>query len=94
LPKFPPAVRDLSILVSSDVPAATIQQAVLGHTLVARVTLFDVYEGDRLPAGQRSLAFHVHFQDANRTLTADDVLTAMERIVSTLRKQFDATLRK
>lgn len=94
LPKFPAAVRDLSILVRSDVPAATIQRAILGHKLVARVTLFDVYEGDQLPTGQRSLAFHVHFQAANRTLTADEVSAAMERIVSTLQKQFDATLRK
>jgi phenylalanyl-tRNA synthetase beta chain len=86
-------VRDLSLLVSSDVAAVNVQEEVLKHRLVTNVTLFDVYEGDRLPEGQRSLAFHVYFQSPKRTLTAEEVTRALDSIVGALQKQFGAQLR-
>ena len=91
--RFPSAVRDLSLLVSSDVAAVNVQEEVLKHRLVTRTTLFDVYEGDRLPGGQRSLAFHVYFQSPKRTLTAEEVTRALDNIVGVLQKQFGVQLR-
>ena len=92
--RFPSAVRDLSILVDRGVPASRVLELILRHRLVSRATLFDVYEGDRLPSGQRSLAFHLHFQSPKRTLTADEITRAMKSIVDMLRKQVGASLRQ
>jgi phenylalanyl-tRNA synthetase beta chain len=94
IPRFPSAVRDISILVDSSVPGTEIQEAILQQGLVARVTLFDVYEGERLSKGQRSLAFRIHFQSSTRTLTTEDVTRAMDGVVQMIGKQFGARLRQ
>jgi len=87
-------VRDLSLLVDRDVPATKVQEVILTNPLLARVTLFDVYEGEGIPHGRRSLAYRLHFQSLKRTLTADEVADALEKIVESLRCQVGARLRQ
>ena len=60
LARFPASLRDISILVDSDVPAARIQQIIDGQPLVERAVLFDVYEGDEAPSGKVSLGYRIH----------------------------------
>ncbi len=72
---FPPALTDIALLVSSEVAAADVEEALragAGRSLES-VTLFDVYEGERIESGHRSLAYRLTFRAPDRTLTTDEV---------------------
>ena len=55
--------------------------------------MFDVYRGDGVSDGQKSLALHIVYQSGNRTLTADDVSKAESGIIKALGRELNATLR-
>jgi phenylalanyl-tRNA synthetase beta chain len=72
---FPPALTDVALLVASDVAAADVESALrsgAGEALES-VSLFDVYEGEHVEAGQKSLAYRLTFRAADRTLTTEEV---------------------
>ena len=91
--RFPSAVRDLSIVVEQEIPAAQVQEIIQEQRLVEKVQLFDVYEGENIPAGRRSLAYHIYFQASDRTLTSDEVQKAFQSITRSLEQQVKAELR-
>ena len=91
--RFPAVIQDLALLVDISVPAARITQAIATSALVAQATLFDVYEGAPLPEGKRSLAYAVHFQSLEKTLTDKEVADARNRIVRRLQHEVGAELR-
>jgi phenylalanyl-tRNA synthetase beta chain len=91
--RFPAVIQDLALLVDASVPAAGVTQAIAGSALVTQATLFDVYEGAPLPKGKRSLAYAVHFQSLEKTLTDQDVADARKRIIRRLEHEFGAELR-
>ena len=91
--RFPSAVRDLSVLVDLDIPAARIKKLIEQRRLVARVLLFDEYTGENIPAGKRSLAYHIYFQSPDRTLTAEEVNGAFQAILNSLEREVGAQLR-
>ena len=93
LARFPEAIRDLALVVSDDVPAGRIQELLTRHRLVDRVELFDVYSGENVPAGTRSLAFHIYFQSLERTLTAEEVNRALQGLLRSLEREAGASLR-
>jgi phenylalanyl-tRNA synthetase beta chain len=93
IPRFPPVVEDLAVVVDQELPASKVHAGILGHPLVASVELFDEYVGEPVPAGKKSLAFSVSYQAPDRTLTEKDVAKARERIVGRLRKDLGAELR-
>ena len=93
LARYPAATRDLALVVPSDVAAGQVREALLRHRLVDRAELFDVYTGDRIPAGTKSLAFHLFFQSDQWTLTAEDVERSLQGLLRTLENQFGARLR-
>ena len=79
---FPVAKEDLAFTVDADVPAATLQRALDGVSeLIESVRLFDVYEGDQLPEGKKSLAFALRLRAADRTLTDDEIKSAREAAI-------------
>ena len=96
LPRFPPVERDLAVVLDERIPAARVAAEIRGAApdLVESIDLFDVYRGDQVEAGKRSLAFALRLRSADRTLEdgdADRVLTdALER----LRGAFGARLRQ
>ena len=92
--RFPSAIRDVSILVDADVPSERIWGIISGHSLVARVVLFDVYAGENLAPGKRSLAYHIYFQAPDRTFTADEVSRALRSVVDSLAREVGAELRE
>ncbi|MCC7042893.1 MAG: phenylalanine--tRNA ligase subunit beta [Acidobacteria bacterium] len=95
LPRFPSAVRDLSILVDERLPAADVRGTIrtsAPSTLVA-VREFDRYQGKGVPAGQVSLSIRLTFRHADRTLTDAEVQQAVESIVEALARAHHATLR-
>ena len=91
--RFPAVMQDLALLVDLSVPAAKVTQAIASSALVAQATLFDVYEGPPLPEGKRSLAYAVHFQSLEKTLTDQEVADARGRIVRRLQHEVGAELR-
>lgn len=93
--KFPSVRRDLSLLLNSGVEYASLERIAFQaeRKLLRQVGLFDVYEGDRLPAGKKSYALSFILQDAEKTLTDDQVEKAMGRIQQALEKEAGAELR-
>ena len=57
------------------------------------MTLFDVYRGDKIPAGKKQYAFGFFFQDPEKTLTDNEIEAAMNKILRTFENEFGATLR-
>ena len=96
LPRHPPSQRDLSFFVDQDTPAAdilgTIRATESGIPLES-LSLFDVYEGEGVPDGKKSLAVKLTFRAAERTLTDQDVDHAQAAIVEALKDKFGARLR-
>jgi phenylalanyl-tRNA synthetase beta chain len=92
---FPAVHEDIALIVDSHVPAAEVTAIIerAGGALLQDVTLFDVYEGKPIPAGQKSLAYHLTFQSPGKTLTDRVVRKNRERIVQQLRRQIGARLR-
>ena len=91
---YPDALRDLALVVGMDVPAAKVQEIIEQHPLVTHATLFDVYAGEQLGAGVRSLAYRVSFQAQDRTLTAEEVQRSMGRLLSRLERELGAVQRQ
>ena len=95
LPKFPPIVRDVSILVSEALPAAAVRgtiRAAAPETLES-VVEFDRYQGKGVPEGRVSLSLRLTFRSAERTLTDTEVESAMHTIVDALRTSHGAERR-
>ena len=93
LTRFPSANRDVALVVADDVPAGRVQEILDRHRLVERVELFDVYSGDNLEPGTKSLAFHVYFQSPERTLTAEEVNRTLDGLLRALQRDVGAVLR-
>ena len=93
LTRFPSANRDVALLVADDVPSGRVQQILERHRLVERVELFDVYTGENLEPGNKSLAFRINFQATDRTLTAEEVNRTLDGLLRTLQRETGATLR-
>lgn len=93
--RFPPVRRDLAFVVDRSVRAGDLRAALgeEGGPLLDRVVLFDVYDGEPLPEGKRSLAFAVDFRADDRTLTDEEVGEIVARIADRLAADFGAELR-
>jgi phenylalanyl-tRNA synthetase beta chain len=91
---FPVAKEDLALVVDADVPAAAVHAALVeASPLIESVRLFDVYTGDQVPAGKKSLAFALRLRAPERTLTDDDIREAREAAVAAAASAVGATLR-
>ena len=91
--RFPSATRDLSIILDRTVPGVRIQEIIQRNKLVDAAHLFDIYAGDNIPQGKRSLAYHIQFQSPEKTLTSEEVNRAFDAVVAQLRKELGAELR-
>jgi phenylalanyl-tRNA synthetase beta chain len=91
--RFPESYRDLALVVDSEVSSARIQQIIDRHRLVIGSTPFDVYEGEGVPDGKKSVAFRVVFQSDRSTLTSEEVDKFQGDIVRQLGRQLGAELR-
>jgi len=96
LTQFPAVKRDLAVVVNLDVPAGETELTIRTACgdLLESLLLFDVYEGERIPAGKRSLAYSLTLRAPNRTLTEDEVNTLIEHLLATLAKRHGAQLRQ
>lgn len=93
--RHPATLRDLAVLVGAEVPAGEVLGAIreAGGELLERVSLFDRYAGEQVPAGQVSLGFGLVYRAADRTLSVEDVEPTQQRILERLKEAFGASLR-
>jgi phenylalanyl-tRNA synthetase beta chain len=91
----PPVYEDLAIVVNEAVPAGQVEGLIAqtGRPLVRSVVLFDVYQGEQIAAGRKSLAYRLTYQADDRTLTDKEVAKLRAKIVRRLERELDATLR-
>ncbi len=95
IPRFPPALFDLSFLVDKGIPVGDLLKTIeetADH--LKKVIVFDVYEGRNLPEGKKSVAFRLYFQSASKTLSDEMVGKEVEKVVHALSSEFNAVLRK
>jgi len=95
VPAFPPVLEDLAFVVDLETPAERLKSLIhqTGKPLVAGVTIFDLYQGEQVGQGKKSLAFSVIYQAEDRTLTDEEVATMRNKIVNRLEKDLGAKLR-
>ncbi|MBR2778325.1 MAG: phenylalanine--tRNA ligase subunit beta [Prevotella sp.] len=95
VPKFPAVSRDLALLVDNGVEFAQIEQIArqTEKKLLKKVELFDVYEGDKLPAGKKSYAVNFILQDEEKTMGDKQIDAIMQKLIANLKKQLNAELR-
>ena len=95
IPRFPASTRDLSVVVAEGVPAGDVERAVreAAGDLAERVALFDRFVGGNVPAGHSSLALHVVYRAADRTLTDAEVDQQHGKVVTEVQRRFGAQLR-
>ena len=92
---FPPLDRDLAFVVKSDVPAFDLDSAIRqrGGPLLKDVSLFDVYQGEQIKEGFKSMAYSLRFRDRSSTLTAEEVKKPIGNIIKNLVEKFEAEMR-
>ena len=85
--KFPPVSRDLALLVDNSVEFAQIEQIArqTEKKLLKNVELFDVYEGDKLPAGKKSYAVNFILQDEEKTMGDKQIEAIMQKLIANLK---------
>ena len=93
LPRYPSATRDLALVAPAAVTAGQVTQLILRHRGIDRAELFDIYAGDNVAEGFKSLAFHVYFQARDRTLTNEEVNRSLDGLLRTLERELNINLR-
>ena len=95
LPKFPAVTRDIAVLVDKAVTVGAMESSIQAAAkgLLRDVTLFDIYEGAKLPAGKKSVAFNLVLRADDRSLTAQEADDEVNLVLERLKKDFGAMLR-
>lgn len=95
LAKFPGIKRDIAVLVADETPVGDIENAIRERAgkILEDVVLFDVYKGEQIEKGCKSVAYNLFFRAADRTLTEDEANSAMEKILKNLESKVGAKLR-
>jgi phenylalanyl-tRNA synthetase beta chain len=93
LPKFPAVVRDIALIVDIEITNNKILDVIKGFSLVKQAEIFDIYTGEQVPPGKKSLAYRLTLLSPDRTLKEQEVNGVMKGILSKLAKETGATLR-
>ncbi|GAH85101.1 unnamed protein product, partial [marine sediment metagenome] len=91
--RFPAIVRDIALVVDTGISHQRVKDIIGGFPLVKQVSIFDVYLGDQVPRGKKSLAYRITFQSPSHTLTDEEVNKVQQQILSKLSRELGATLR-
>jgi phenylalanyl-tRNA synthetase beta chain len=92
---YPPVLEDIALVVDADLPAATVEAMIAqtGGKALTKVRLFDVYQGEQIDKGKKSLAYSLTYQAEDRTLTDKEVAKLRKKIVGRLERELGAILR-
>ena len=83
IPRFPSITRDIALVVDTDTKAGEIQSIIVeaGGALLKEVHVFDLYEGEKMEAGKKSIAFSLNYFDPERTLTDEEITKAHDKVL-------------
>jgi len=92
---YPAVLEDIALVVDEDIPADKVEGLIAqtGGRTVSEVRLFDVYRGEQIGAGKKSLAYNLTYQAEDRTLTDEEVAKLRDKIVKRLEREIGAKLR-
>lgn len=95
LPKYPAMVRDIALTLDEEIMVGDIEEVILKHgkDLIENIELFDIYRGDQIEKGKKSVAFSIIYRSYERTLIDDEINNIQELIIKDLESSFDAKLR-
>jgi phenylalanyl-tRNA synthetase beta chain len=95
LHKYPAVKRDIAVVVPKEVAESRVRDVIIkrGGQLIESVEIFDVYEGERIPAGTKSLAYGIVLRDPKRTLTEGEVDDLQREIEASLKKELGGAIR-
>ena len=95
LPKFPAVTRDIALLVEDDILVQDIEDTIrkAGGNIVEKVELFDIYKGEQIPQGKKSIAYAIAYRDPQKTLKDKDVNKVHDKILRALEHKLGAALR-
>jgi phenylalanyl-tRNA synthetase beta chain len=93
--RFPDTYRDIAMLVAAETPAAAIVECIKGTRIdkLRSVEIFDLYTGDKIPAGQKSVAVRVRYGSYDKTLTDEEVNKFQQKVITTLTNQLGISQR-
>lgn len=95
IPKYPSIIRDIAFVLDEQVSADSVKDVIeqTGEELVKDIQIFDVYTGERLPEGKKSIAYRLLYQHPERTLTDDEVEASYQQIIAAVNEKYDAYVR-
>jgi phenylalanyl-tRNA synthetase beta chain len=93
IPRYPSTSRDIALLVDEQITYQQICAIIQDFSLVNSVTLFDLYVGEQVPAGKKSLAFRIGYRSSAHTLTDSEVDKVQEQILDRLQRDLRTSLR-
>ncbi len=96
IPKYPVVNRDLAIVVNKELPYELVEKATraAGIKKLKSISLFDIFESEKIGAGKKSMAVSFTFQDEEKTLTDKEIDGMMNRIIASFQKELNAEIRK
>ncbi|MDM5330773.1 phenylalanine--tRNA ligase subunit beta [Neobacillus sp. CF12] len=95
IPRFPSITRDIALVVDKETVSGVLKDIIqtAGGKLLKEVNVFDLYEGDRMEEGKKSIAYSLKYMDPERTLTDEEVTKVHTQVLEALRNQAGAVLR-
>lgn len=95
IPRFPSISRDIALVVDTNTVAGDIKKVIIeaGGSLLKEVSIFDLYEGEHMEAGKKSLAYSLKYFNPERTLTDEEVTKAHEKVLTAVKEKSGAELR-
>ena len=95
IPKYPSVRRDIAVIVADNISVSSILQSMngLNSPIIIEIALFDIYRGNGVDNGKKSLAFRVLLQDTKKTLTDDEADSVTKKLIKILENKFEAKLR-
>jgi phenylalanyl-tRNA synthetase beta chain len=96
IPRYPSVSRDLALIVPDEVTYQEVEEGIweISIDILQEIQLFDVYKGEQIPAGKKSLGLSLTYQSLTRTLTDQEVNIVHEKVIDHLSKKFCASLRE
>ena len=94
--KFPSIKKDVAFIVNEGIDSATIEKQIKksAGNLLTNIEVFDVYTGEHISSGKKSIAYSLTFSDSNKTLTDEEVTEIFNKVISDVEIKLNAEIRK
>lgn len=95
IPKYPSIARDVAFILNREVFAGDVKATIeeVGFPLVKRVNVFDVYEGENVEEGKKSIAYHLLYQHPEKTLKDEEVEASFNKVIESVKQKYNAQVR-